>query len=63
MTSINQSLFTQLGLVPPSASGASSCDRIEGTGHKDRTEQSDEGFAEACFPVPLYVIAAAALLG
>jgi len=63
MTSINQSLFTQLGLVPPPARDASAYDRIEGTGHEGRTEQSDEGFAEACFPVPLYVIAAAALLG
>ena len=63
MTSINQSFFTQLGLTPPSASGASAYDRIEGTEHEGRTEQSDEGFAEACFPVPLYIIAAAALLG
>lgn len=63
MTTSNEPLFTQVGVVPPSASGASAYDRIEGKEYGARTEQGGEGLAHNRFLVPLYLIAAAALLG
>jgi hypothetical protein len=62
MKTIYELLFTQVGKVPASAP-SSAYDRIEGEQCQRRTEQSDETLADARFPVPLYVIAAAALLG
>lgn len=63
MTTSNEPLFTQVGVLPPSASGTSAYDHIEGKEYGARTEQADECLADAPVRVPLYLIAAAALLG
>lgn len=63
MTSMNESFFTLLGVDPLSASGASAYNRIEGKEYERRIAQPDEGLVDSYLPVPLYVIAAAALLG
>jgi len=63
MTWINQPFFTQLGVVPPAARGADAYNRIEEQAYERRTEQADEGLATARLPVPLYIMAAAALFG
>ena len=63
MTTINDPSFTLFGVVPPSASGAAAYDRIEGKEYQPGIERPDEGFADAPLPLPLYLIAAAALLG
>jgi hypothetical protein len=63
MTTINEPFFALLGAVPPSASGAAAYNRIEGKEYQSSIEQPHEGFADARLPVPLYLIAAAALLG
>jgi hypothetical protein len=63
MKTIYEPLFTQVGpfFAPPGR--ASAYNRIEGEQCQKLTEQVDETLAGARFPVPLYVIAAAALLG
>jgi hypothetical protein len=63
MKTIYEPLFTQVGSNLTSARSASAYDRIEGEQCQRRTEQADETLADARFPVPLYIIAAAALLG
>jgi hypothetical protein len=62
MKTLYKPLFTQVSsvLAPP---GSSAYNRIEGEQCQKLTEQADETLADARFPVPLYVIAAAALLG
>lgn len=62
MKTIYEPLFTQVGSVPASAR-SSAYNRTEGEQCQRLTEQADETLADARFPVPLYVIAAAALLG
>ena len=63
MKTIYEPLFTQVGSVLGSARSASAYDRIEGEQCQRLTEQADETLADVPCPVPLYVIAAAALLG
>jgi hypothetical protein len=63
MKTIYEPLFTQIGSVLGSARSTSAYDRIEGEQCQRLTEQADETLADARFPVPLWVIAAAALLG
>ena len=63
MKTIYEPLFTQVGSVLGSAPRASAYDRIEGEQCQRPTEQEDETLTDARFPVPLWVIAAAALLG
>ena len=63
MSTINEPLFTQVGVVRAAARRISAYNRIEGQESEKRTEQTDETLADTRFPVPLYVIAAAALLG
>jgi len=63
METIYEPLFTQIGSVLASPGSASAYNRIEGEQCPRLTENADETLANARFPVPLYVIAAAALLG
>jgi hypothetical protein len=63
MKTIYEPVFTQVGSDLASARSVSAYDRIEGEQCQRLTEQADETLADARFPVPLYVIAAAALLG
>ena len=59
----SEPLFTQAGSVLALAGSASAYNRIEGEQCQRPSEQAHETLADARFPVPLYVIAAAALLG
>jgi hypothetical protein len=63
MKTIYEPFFTQLGPVLAPPGSASAYNRIEGEQCQRLTEQTDETLADARFPVPLYIIAAAALLG
>lgn len=63
MTTINEPFFTLLGLTSSSPSGASEYNRIEGKEYPHGIEQPDGGLVECRLPVPLYIVAAAALLG
>lgn len=63
MSTLNEPLFTQAGVVRTAARGISAYNRIEGEDYESRTEQTDEIPMDTPFPLPLYVIAAAALLG
>ena len=63
MKMIYEPLFTQVGSVLAPPGSASAYNRIEGEQCQKLTEQADETLADARFPVPLYVIAAAAVLG
>ena len=63
MKTINEPLFTQVGSDLASAGGLSAYNRIEGEQCERLTEQADETLADVRFQVPLYLIAAAALLG
>ena len=63
MNSTYEPLVTQVGVVPASERGSSECGRIEREDCQNLTEQRDETLGDSRFPVPLYVIAAAALLG
>ncbi len=63
MKTTNEPLFTRVGSDLASARSASAYNRIEGEQCQRLTEQADETLADVRFQVPLYLIAAAALLG
>ena len=63
MTTRNESFVARLGVVPPTERGDRAYNRIKGNEYQRRTGPADEGPADAHLPVPLYVIAAAALFG
>jgi hypothetical protein len=62
MKTIYEPLFTQVGSDLASPCSASAYDRIEGEQCQRLTEQADKT-QDVRFLVPLYLIAAAALLG
>ena len=61
MKTLYEPLFTQVGSVPASAR-SSAYNRIGCEQCQKPTEQADETLADARFPLPLYLIAAAAAL-
>lgn len=63
MTASNELFFAQLGVIPPTECGDPAYNCIERKEYQRRTGQADEGPADARLPVPLYIIAVAALLG
>jgi hypothetical protein len=64
MKTINEPLFTQVGAVTASARNAAACN-IDREKYRSLTDQADGTFedVEERVAVPLYLIAAAALLG
>ncbi len=63
MKPLYEPLFTQVGSDLASTRSVFAYDRIEGEQCHRPTEQADEILSDARFQIPLYVIAAAALLG
>ena len=63
MTASNESFFAKLGVIPPTECCEPAYNCVEGKEYQRHTGQADEGLVDARLPVPLYIIAAAALLG
>jgi len=63
MKTVYEPLFTQVGVVPGSARCAAGRHLVERDEFQTLAAQAEETLADTRFPVPLYVIAAAALLG
>lgn len=63
MKTIYEPLFTQVGMSQPPTRGAPAGECIEREDYRIVTEPTDEPLSDPRFPLPLYVIAAAALLG
>ena len=63
MKTIYEPLFTQVGIIPASTRDTPAGERIERDDYRIVTEPTDEPLSDTRFPLPLYVIAAAALLG
>lgn len=61
MTASNESVFAQLGVIPPTECGDPAYNCMERKEYRRRPGQANEGLADARLPVPLYLIAAAAL--
>ena len=63
MTTINKPLFSQPAVGTSETHDISDHNRSEGQEYQRLSDNADEAFAEVRLRVPLYLIAAAALLG